>query len=113
MEPTMWQATDSTLWTGRDDSRESPVAKRVFQTIVQPKHWRPEDSRDRIALLGFASDAGVARNMGRVGAASAPPVLRQALANLASHPTRFELVDAGDIAYAGDQLFARCFVHVW
>ncbi len=100
----MWQASNPVLWQGRDDSRESPAARRVFQTIRQQAAFAPTETAGRIALLGFASDAGVARNLGRVGAAKAPPLLRQALANLASHPAAFELLDSGDFAYAGDDL---------
>ena len=102
----MWTASQTELWSGRDDSRESDKAKRVFQTLDVANTWQPELSRNKIALLGFASDAGVARNMGRTGAASGPPALRKALANMASHASAYSLVDLGDIAYAGDDLEA-------
>ena len=100
----MWQATDSNVWQGRDDSRESPEALRVFQTVRQHESWPPALGKDDIALIGFASDAGVGRNRGRIGAAEAPPVLRRALANLAHHPAAFVLHDAGDFSYADQQL---------
>lgn len=102
----MWQASDVALWQGRDDSLESPVAKRVFQTIKTASLWRPENAAGKVALLGFASDAGVRRNLGRTGAAKAPPVLRQALANLASHTSCFDLMDMGDIVCVADALEA-------
>ena len=102
----MWKASQAELWTGRDDSRESDLAKRVFQTIQLAQSWEPELSRQQIALMGFASDAGVARNLGRIGAASAPPVLRKALANMASQSCAYSLVDMGDIHYANDDLEA-------
>ena len=100
----MWQASQAVLWTGRDDSRESDLAKRVFQTIQLAQDWEPELSRQQIALMGFASDAGVARNLGRTGAAAAPPILRKALANMASQSCAYSLVDMGDIHYADDDL---------
>ena len=100
----MWQASQAELWTGRDDSRESDLAKRVFQTIQLAQDWEPELSRQQIALMGFASDAGVARNLGRTGAAAAPPILRKALANMASQSCAYSLVDMGDIHYADDDL---------
>ena len=59
----MWTASQTALWSGRDDSRESDKAKRVFQTISVADTWQTELSRNKIALLGFASDAGVARNL--------------------------------------------------
>ncbi len=102
----MWTASQAELWSGRDDSRESDKAKRVFQTITVADTWQTELSRNKIALMGFASDAGVARNLGRVGAAAAPPVLRKALANMASQTSAYSLVDMGDIAYTDDDLEA-------
>lgn len=102
----MWQASDRSLWQGRDDSRESPQAKRVFQTINSLTTWQPEQAAHHIALLGFASDVGVARNMGRIGAAKAPPVLRQALANMASQAAAYPLLDAGDVHYPDGDLDA-------
>ncbi|UOO91478.1 formimidoylglutamase [Vitreoscilla stercoraria] len=102
----MWQASDSKIWQGRDDSRESPTAKRVFQTIHSLQTWQPEQTAQHVALLGFASDVGVARNLGRVGAAKAPPVLRQALANMASQTSAYPLLDAGDIHYPDGDLDA-------
>lgn len=100
----MWHATPANLWQGRDDSRESPQAKRVFQTIDIQNHWPPAFAAPVVALLGFASDTGVARNLGRVGAAKAPPLLRKALANLASHAAAYPLTDCGDIGYANGDL---------
>lgn len=100
----MWQATKENIWQGRDDSRESPIAKRVFQTITQMPTFQPEQTSNRVALLGFASDEGVIRNLGRKGAAEAPPVLRQALANLASQDCHYPLIDCGDIGYKNGDL---------
>jgi formiminoglutamase len=56
-----------------------------------------------VALLGFACDAGVARNHGRAGAAEGPAGLRRALANLAWRRIG-PAWDAGDVAVAGDAL---------
>ena len=100
----MWQATDSAVWQGRDDSRESPEALRVFQTVQQHSAWPTTLGKGDIALIGFASDTGVQRNQGRIGAAEAQPVLRRALANMAHHPAAFTLHDAGDWVYADSQL---------
>lgn len=113
-----WQATDNTVWQGRDDSRESPLAKRVFQTVQQLDSWQPQQAHNAVALLGFASDTGVLRNLGRVGAAKAPPLLRQALANLASQPCHYALVDMGDIGYddadleSGQSTFANAVTEI-
>lgn len=58
-----------------------------------------------VALQGFACDAGVARNSGRVGAAGGPAALRRALANLAAHDVG-PVDDLGDVACEGDTLEA-------
>ena len=52
------------------------------------------------ALLGFASDEGVRRNHGRVGAADGPAALRGALSSLAYLEGTGALLDAGDVAVA-------------
>jgi len=53
-------------------------------------------------LLGFASDAGVARNHGRPGARLGPIELRRMLANLPA--PALPVVDAGDVVCVGDAL---------
>ncbi|MDY6055861.1 formimidoylglutamase [Micrococcus sp.] len=49
------------------------------------------------AFVGFASDEGVRRNSGRIGAVEGPDALRSALAPLAHVPGTGVLVDAGDV----------------
>jgi formiminoglutamase len=89
----MHRPYDLTRWQGRDDAQvEGPRARRWHQAI------RPlaEGAAPGNALLGFACDLGVARNMGRVGAAEGPAALRKALAGLAWHSSR-PAWDAGDV----------------
>ncbi|SFV24778.1 formimidoylglutamase [Micrococcus terreus] len=50
------------------------------------------------ALVGFASDEGVRRNHGRVGAAQGPAALRSALSSLAVVDGTGSLADAGDVS---------------
>jgi formiminoglutamase len=88
------------VWQGRIDSEESGFAQRWHQAIQSGK-GKPND----IVLLGFASDAGVARNRGRVGAAQGPEATRRMLANIPlGRP--LGLADAGDIHCLDDQLEA-------
>lgn len=90
-------------WTGRVDSADGERGRRWHQLV------RPVRAADRpgVALLGFASDAGVSRNHGRPGAAEGPTALRCALANLAWHGgDEARLYDAGDVACGDDQLEA-------
>ena len=87
------------VWTGRVDADEAGDTTRWHQRI-QP--WGSH-ARDGVALIGFASDAGVQRNGGRAGASEGPQALRRALASL---PVLDEpaLWDAGDVLVAGDDL---------
>jgi formiminoglutamase len=88
-------------WTGRVDAADGERGRRWHQVV------RPVQQADRtgVALLGFASDAGVSRNHGRPGAAEGPAALRRALANLAWHGNDdARLYDAGDVTCSGDAL---------
>lgn len=84
-------------WTGRDDG-PGPEHRRFFHTVSRPGALRPD-----AALLGFASDEGVHRNKGRVGAADGPTALRSALASLAVHD-ELTILDHGDVAVEGGDL---------
>lgn len=77
------------VWSGRDDG-DGPEHRRFWQTVSAPGR------RADAALVGFASDEGVRRNGGQVGAAEGPAALRSALANLAVHE-ELTVVDHGDI----------------
>ena len=99
-----WSKTPENIWQGRDHSTESPLAKRIFQTIEQPSSFCPQSYSNKIALLGFMCDEGVRINKGRIGAKNAPNNIRQALANLASHGGTNQLVDLGNITYDNGSL---------
>ncbi|WP_129139627.1 formimidoylglutamase [Modicisalibacter coralii] len=93
----MAETLDRSLWQGRTDPE--PDSERWHQRI------RPlaEGDAPGCALLGFASDAGVARNHGRTGAVDGPSAIRRALAPLAWH-RRGPAYDAGDVRCDGDAL---------
>ncbi len=92
---------DLSPWQGRVDAAEGDQALRWHQ-IVQP--LSPEASSG-VALLGFASDAGVRRNQGRPGAAEGPFTLRRMLSNLPARPGQV-LFDAGTVRVEDDALEA-------
>ncbi|WP_427016173.1 formimidoylglutamase [Pseudarthrobacter sp. P1] len=99
-------------WTGRNDG-DGAEHRRWFQAVnagtsggtgAGPASGSASAFSGRpTALLGFCSDAGVARNKGRVGAAAAPAAIRSALGSLAYHSAR-PVADAGDIVVDGDAL---------
>lgn len=84
-------------WTGRDDGPGPEHAR--WHSVIRP--WSPDEPAAGAAvILGFASDEGVRRNGGRIGAAAGPPALRAALASLAAPGP--EPRDAGDILVGED-----------
>lgn len=93
--PTLMPTGDD-VWTGRVDG-DGPEHARWHSRVT-----RESGGTGGVALVGFASDAGVARNHGRVGAAEAPDALRRALSSFAWHGGDVPLVDAGTVAVAGD-----------
>ncbi|MCB8820214.1 formimidoylglutamase [Microvirga rosea] len=65
----------------------------------------PSETQGGPALIGFASDEGVRRNFGRVGAAQGPAAIRRVLERLpVHHPV--EIHDAGDVACTDGDLSA-------
>ena len=87
-------------WLGRTDIEEGPLGRR-WNELVQPLKAQTEG----VALVGFVSDAGVARNHGRVGAKDSPAALRVAIANLPARGCD-QIVDAGDVVCVDDDLEA-------
>lgn len=85
----------ATEWTGRDDG-DGPGHARWHDVVDVTR------ADSGVTLIGFASDEGVRRNQGRVGAAEGPAALRAALANLAD-PGR-TATDAGDVVVADSDL---------
>ncbi|MCC9067476.1 formimidoylglutamase [Arthrobacter cryoconiti] len=97
--------TPPTPWTGRNDG-DGPAHRRWWQAVATPATMVKDDSATSptpAALLGFCSDAGVRRNLGRVGAAGAPAAIRTALGSLAFHSNR-TVTDTGDVVVSGDAL---------
>lgn len=90
------------IWTGRIDGDDDEHA-RWHQRIRTDA-----PTRNHVSLLGFASDEGVRRNLGRPGAAQAPVELRRALAPLALPSSLAEssitLHDLGDTSVDGEDL---------
>lgn len=95
-------AIDMSVWQGRIDATEGSLAPRWHQAM------RPvarDTDAGTVVLIGFACDAGVARNQGRTGAAGGPAAIRHMLRNMPVHECE-RLADAGNIVCAGDELEA-------
>ena len=81
---------DMALWTGRDDNDGQQRWHQQISPLLKT------DQRPGIAILGIASDEGVKRNQGRIGAAAGPDAIREKLANQAYHLNR-PIYDAGNL----------------
>ncbi|GAK83788.1 formiminoglutamase [Vibrio ponticus] len=90
-------------WQGRIDEEDGAAGKRVHSVIKTMQVSELQPYRNAVSLLGFASDAGVARNKGRIGARKAPDLIRRALANMAWHKES-DLIDLGTVVCDDDLL---------
>lgn len=90
-------------WQGRHDAEDGRSGHRVHHVITPKDADKLDAYHDAVSLLGFASDAGVARNKGRIGAKRAPDLIRRALANMAWHQEN-RLIDLGNIVCEDDLL---------
>lgn len=119
-----YKLPDTTVWTGRIDSLDNYDAFRWHQwiTFLDLNNWEtpinPADSigpRDSnlllsegekgICFIGFCSDEGVRRNLGRTGASKGPESIRREMANLpCSFSKKIRLFDCGDIMIENNNL---------
>lgn len=86
-------------WTGRET--DPTLGAQYWHQAVQVIH--PFDLNKitslelpAIAIIGYACDEGVRRNMGRVGASQGPAMIRERLAKLAYHAYDKKIYDLGD-----------------
>lgn len=95
----MHHKPDMSLWQGRTDDETEGVLGQRWHQIVRP--LEQVSNSEGIALIGFACDAGVARNHGRTGAKNGPGALRAILSNM---PVRqcTAIADAGDVECTAD-----------
>jgi formiminoglutamase len=89
----MHRKADMTQWQGRVDAAEGDLGKRWHQVV---QSFEPSAGARGVGLVGFACDAGVARNHGRTGAEGGPAALRAMLANLPVRRCK-SIADAGDV----------------
>lgn len=81
-----------------DQGEDGPVWR--VKDVIRPLS---DEATGGAALLGFASDEGVRRNFGRVGAAGGPAAIREVLSRLAVHGP-VSLHEAGDVVCQGEDL---------
>ncbi|WP_309720420.1 arginase family protein, partial [Armatimonas sp.] len=91
-------------WGGRVDRHDGDAGLRWHQIVTS---FDPDFDQGAV-FLGLASDDGVRRNQGRVGAAAGPPTLRRMMSNLPVHSPMF-LQDAGDVVCLAGELESAQF----
>lgn len=99
-----------THWSGRIDDKKDRDSFRIHQVIKYIdlntiSNFEINAEQTNICLIGFKSDTGVRRNLGRSGAELGPEYIRKELSNL---PVNFDestqIFDAGDILCINDDL---------
>lgn len=110
-----YESIDPALWQGRIDTLPG---ERFFQSIncIDLLSSTFEHTDAKQAILGFCSDEGIRRNLGRLGARLGPNALRKQLAGLAYHQPE-NILDIGNILCTDEQLetaqqqFAKLISH--
>jgi len=100
---------DANVWSGRIDSLDNYDAFRWHQWIrlLDLNDLAPllAENEKGICFIGFCSDEGVRRNLGRTGAAKGPDSIRREMANLpCSFSKKIRLFDCGNITVENNNL---------
>lgn len=91
-----YQPPQKKFWRGRSDLPDRSCFFQIMQ-LLDLNQSISLPSTLTFALLGFCSDAGIERNLGRLGAKEGPDAIRQALAKLALQRKDVLCYDAGDV----------------
>lgn len=92
-------------WTGRDVDLSLPP-QYWYQAITLIDAENQDYKDTDVALLGYACEEGVRRNLGRVGAKDAPKFIRERLAKVALHHKK-KVADLGDVVCV-DEYMEEC-----
>ena len=96
----MYKPGNRSIWKGCQDPGS---IRDVWHQVIDTADLNAAIPQG-VCFLGFCSDVGVKRNLGRVGAVGGPDSIRKAMVNLAIHDESLRLSDAGDVVVSGDQL---------
>ena len=91
-----YQAPTLLHWQGRTGSHDAKRMHQAIQIIDLNCQFLEDRSNKGLVLIGFSCDEGVKRNLGRIGASSAPSALRTQLAKL-PYLGELALYDVGNI----------------
>ncbi|MBU2527204.1 MAG: formimidoylglutamase [Bacteroidetes bacterium] len=104
-----YQPTPQTLWHCRTDPEAGSRKLQWHQQvqcvpISEIDNHQTREAVAKFAFLGYACEAGVARNNGRIGTKEAPDTIRKQLAKLALNHPNLWLHDFGNLHCDGDQM---------
>jgi formiminoglutamase len=106
MNKNYYEAPKQTWWQGRNDGKEW-LQQRWWQVVetITLGEIQKTNLQHSIVLAGFSCDEGVARNKGRVGAASGPEALRYSFGNLPIHFSKEKKIyDVGNVVCKNSNL---------
>lgn len=90
-------------WSGRASEEALYLHQKIG--LVDLEHLSSGTYPKVVALLGYACDAGVSRNQGRVGAAGGPDAIRRMLGRLPDHlEEAIPFWDTGNIGCPGEAM---------
>lgn len=96
-----YQPADPSLWQGRHDTTHPERFYQKVRILEDEKELISKESKT--IVLGFASDAGVVRNLGRAGAHLGPYAIKTQLGKLPCHVQK-SFIDLGTIVCEDDEL---------
>lgn len=96
-----YENANPSLWQGRNDTANKERFFQKIQFINTPGALITKEKKT--ILIGFASDAGISRNLGRPGAKLGPDQIKAQLAKLPC-TEELELIDLGNILCEEDNL---------
>lgn len=98
-----YSKADAASWKGRSSGKSLYLHEKV--SLIDLLSPELEVAGKTVALLGYACDAGVARNQGRIGTSEGPRAIREFIGRLPHHlDAAVQIWDAGNISCPGDNM---------
>ncbi len=92
-----YEPADQTHWTGRTSSAD--IDAQYWHEAIALLNLKDMNNKNTdIALIGYACEEGVKRNLGRIGAVNGPNAIRERLAKLPIHFGSKQIADFGNIS---------------
>ena len=90
------------IWQGRNDGNTKEHNR--LHNIVQLDEKLLNINKDDFCIIGFCVDEGVKKNLGRIGAAKAPNIIRNNMANFPVFNENLKIKDLGNIYLENENL---------